>query len=412
MEEDFIDAVMEDDFIPDLIPDLIIWRMEDDFIDAVFEGDVESVKRYIHNNGGDVNYRRMVRNRDHGVTGLWVASEKGHTNIVRVLLEHEADPNIHNEDCYGSLLIEATSRHHTDIVRLLLEHGADVNAHDKDTCATSLVYASKFGHTDIVIVLLEHGANPNIQNHDSAITDMSERNHIALKMLLKITRDFWAWGSSGATPLTLASMYDRTDIVTVLLEHGADPNIKNVFGWAPLMYASARGYTDMVRVLLKYGANPNVQNMFGETSLILASEDIATLLIEHDRNVDIWKVLEARLHGAGQWQPPNYSCIQASENDYTDIVRMLLEHGADFNIKNNNGKTALDVTTESGIKLLIQNQNRWNRRKALMTVLAENGYIQSPSSHSFIIVNTSPPGSRLENVFSNECLLRHVVAYI
>lgn len=76
--------------------------------------------------------------------------------------------------------------------------------------------------------------------------------------------------------------------------------------------------------------------------------------------------------------------ITASRNGHTDIVRLLLVHNADPNIRceafNTFPKvylTALDVAENSDIKVLIRNQIRWYRRKAFVIMLAENGYIQS-----------------------------------
>jgi ankyrin repeat protein len=87
---------------------------------------------------------------------------------------------------------------------------------------------------------------------------------------------------------------------------------------------------------------------------------------------------------------------------------MLLCHNADFSIRDNDGRAAIDFAKNSDHKLF-ENQIRWNRRKALMIMLAENGYIHSPSSTSLTI---SGPPLRFDNVFSNEGLLRLIVGYL
>ena len=104
----------------------------------------------------------------------------------------------------------------------------------------------------------------------------------------------------------------------------------------------------------------------------------------------------------------NTSLILASLNGHIDIVRVLLEHHADPNIQNNNGKTAIDVARNSDIKLVIEKQIRWNRRKGLMIMLTENGYILpsslTPTPHSLPL--------KYSDIFCNERLLRLVVSYM
>ena len=61
------------------------------------------------------------------------------------------------------------------------------------------------------------------------------------------------------------------EIVELLLDSGADPNIKNYRGNTALMMASVKGYSDIVRLLLERNADPNIQNNEGYTSLIWAN---------------------------------------------------------------------------------------------------------------------------------------------
>jgi len=158
--------------------------------------------------------------------------------------------------------------------------------------------------------------------------------------------------------------------VRVLLENKADPNIQDkYYGRTALIWASERGHAGIVKELLEHEADPNIQNKDGNTSLILASE-----------------------------------------NDHTDIVKVLLQHGADPNTQACNGKKAFDVAENFGIKKLIENRIRWNRRKALMIILSENGYVLSPSSSCSSVSSGSL--LRFENVFSNEGLLRLIVSYM
>jgi hypothetical protein len=92
----------------------------------------------------------------------------------------------------------------------------------------------------------------------------------------------WGWHheNKGETPLTAAARWGRTDAVRLLLEHGADPNLRD-FGSefpndTPLTTAVIHGHLDVCRVLLEAGADPNIPNE------------------PRDRN---WTALDWALHG-------------------------------------------------------------------------------------------------------------------
>ena len=79
------------------------------------------------------------------------ASENGHFDIVKLLLEHGAKEHLE------WALLEASVSGHTDIVKLLFEHGAELDEDDWFEVPV-LVEVSKNGHIEIVKLLLEHGA--------------------------------------------------------------------------------------------------------------------------------------------------------------------------------------------------------------------------------------------------------------
>ena len=163
-----------------------------------------------------------------GNTLLMFASNAGHLEVVRLLLEYGANPNIQNE-YQLTPLIDASEKGHLEIVRLLLENGADPNRrlHNEDT---PLIIASRIGHLEIVRLLLEYGANPNLKN------------------------------KYGNTPLMLASQKGLLEMVRLLLEHGADPTIKDKYGFFALMYALKQGNNDIVD-LLRRGIGEEIETM-------------------------------------------------------------------------------------------------------------------------------------------------------
>ena len=97
-----------------------------------------------------------------GTTPLYKAAVQGETEIVGMLLEAGADPNLESggED-EGTPLCAAASWGHAGIVRLLLQHGADPNLVEKPNqgSMTALAWAQRNGHSKTVELLLESGAH-------------------------------------------------------------------------------------------------------------------------------------------------------------------------------------------------------------------------------------------------------------
>ncbi|MDG7057199.1 MAG: ankyrin repeat domain-containing protein [Wolbachia endosymbiont of Penenirmus auritus] len=125
------------------------------------------------------------------------------------------------------------------------------------------------------------------------------------------------------TLLHVATGNGNVDVVNTLLEiKGIDVNAKNSYGYTPLHFAVKVGYTEVVNALLETKKiKVNVQDVIrGDTPLHLAA-------------------------GKG----------------YEGIVKALLAKEASVDIKNDNGMTPLDLTTNKEIKALLQRQNTNNR---------------------------------------------------
>lgn len=183
---------------------------------------------------------------------------------------------------------------------------------------TPLFHAIK---TNIVEFLLKNGADPNISNN------------------------------IGKTPLFYKMRDTDSDDVKLLLENGADPNIKDNLGKTPLFYTTC---TKIIELLLKNGANPNIINKDGETYAhciihiynIPVSEKINiinTLLVKQDSklvipfNPNICDISgNTLLHYIMSSDKMTLTWSQKN-----NIIKTLIEHGIDLNIKNNDERTPL-----------------------------------------------------------------------
>lgn len=94
---------------------------------------------------------------------LFFAAQAGHTDVVSLLLDRGADPNIALD--FGSALQKAARGNHVDVVDLLLRAGADPNLAAGEKEQTPIHDAAERGALDSARLLLEFGADVNVRNH-------------------------------------------------------------------------------------------------------------------------------------------------------------------------------------------------------------------------------------------------------
>jgi ankyrin repeat protein len=158
---------------------------------AVKNNNLEEVRLLI-DNGADVNCKD-----EDDLTPLQGASRWGYFEIYKLLIDHGVDVDCKNNKGWTPLH-EASYKGNIDICKLLIEKGADVNCKDKDGW-TPLYVASWNDHLDICKLLIEKGADINCKNKD------------------------------GKTPLDVASQYGYFEICKFLIDHGVDVDCKTKY---------------------------------------------------------------------------------------------------------------------------------------------------------------------------------------
>jgi len=308
----------------------------------------------------DVNAQGFERNE----TPLGVASRWGHTEAVRLLLEHGADTEIRDGDDWCPLE-RAVENGRVEDVRVLLEHGADVKVRDK-TNVTALHVSSSYGHPAVVRVLLEYGADANSKTNSDETPLHWALNEGIVQVLLEYGADPNAKDGYNRTPLDVALGEQRPKVARLLRDNGAEANEDNS-STSPLHVASANGQLADVRVLLEkgadtnakgngnetplhctsdegvalillhYGADPNAQNSYNRTPLHLAMmkgcTKVAIVLLDRGASVDSRDSNE---------RTPLYL---ASGMGYLDGIRLLLQHNADIHARDCWGMTAFQVAS-------------------------------------------------------------------
>jgi ankyrin repeat protein len=279
-------------------------------------------------------------------SGQYTLDNASGTGAAQVLLEHGASVHVQNKN--GQTPLHLASEHHLPgVAVLLLKLGLDVDAQDNDSMTPLLLAASgrfTFDYagtrsTAVAQVLLEHGASVHVRNKNGQTPlHLASQRHLSgmVALLLKSGLDLDAQDNDNMTPLLLAasgrftfnySDARSTAAAQVLLEHGASVHVRNKNGQTPLHLASQHGFSGMVALLLKFGADMNVQDDDNMTPLHFA--------------VHLSSGPENGFFGFNDDGDTYY-------DKAVKIITLLLEHGVNVQVQNNNGETPLRVVLGRG----------------------------------------------------------------
>lgn len=219
---------------------------------------------------GDARYNRSP---------LIMAAENGHASVVEILLEKIiANPNSTDNYRKRTPLAWAAQNGHEDVVkRLLTAKGIDVDSKDKDG-RTPLWLAARNGHRAVVELLL--GIDdvvldfPDNFYHQTPLSAAAAKGHEDVVNLL-IARggvNLNVKDTNGQTPLYLASENGHESVVKrLLILDNIDQDATDTRGRTPLSAAAARGHFTVIESLLTSGANPYLKDNYGWTPFLWAS---------------------------------------------------------------------------------------------------------------------------------------------
>nr|WP_263325217.1 ankyrin repeat domain-containing protein [Neobacillus sp. Marseille-Q6967] len=181
----------------------------------------------------------------------------------------------------------------------------------------------------------------------------AERKETAtIKRLIEEGADINTQDSEGRTATMIATYNNDVEAAKILIDAGADVNIQDNMENNPFLYAGAEGYIDILKLTIKAGANPFLTNRYGGTALIPASEHgyvdvIKELLTNTDIDVN-------HVNHLG-WTALLEAIILNNGNEkQKQTVQLLIDHGADVNIPDNNNVTPLEHAHKEGFKEIEQ----------------------------------------------------------
>ena len=286
-----------------------------------------------------------------GRTCLTLVAECGHTDTVRYLVGLPV-VEINHGNNYTALHC-AVEKRCTDVVRVLIDAGADIEIKN-NSGRSPLHTACESGALDVVKMLVEAGAGVRVANAEGATClNLAAifRHTETVRYLVGLPEvDVNHRDEANETALYCAARNSHTtDMVRVLIDAGADIDIDNSDGRWPLHNACISGALDNVKMLVRAGAGVCVTDNGGRTCLSLAAEWGHTDTVRY-----LVGLPEVEINYGSA---VNYTALHcAVQKTCTDVVRVLIDAGADIEIKNNDGRSPLHCAFEvlDNVKMLVE----------------------------------------------------------
>lgn len=341
----------------------------------------------------------------YGATPLMYAAMRGYNSLARILIERGFDVNaagstpvtgekLQLETDGVTPLALAIRFGNAEMVRMLLAAGADETVYDaegnppvfslvrypvdffQEFCGNCIkddhpIYAPKME----IVSMLKQLDLTNAEGYTVLMKSLfpmkfwytgfgngvsPKKNRLIALALIKQGADVNAAGNDGRRPLHQA-VVEVEEVARALVEAGADINAQDNDGNTPLMYACMKAKEETVLWLLKAGADSRLQNNEGKTAVDMAAEkgySRALELMEADTLLQACKINQKRSvqailkRGGIDVNEQDEECgtplIYACQNNALEIVKMLLDNGANPNIGNQKNITPLHFSAALG----------------------------------------------------------------
>jgi ankyrin repeat protein len=284
-----------------------------------------------------------------GLTALLYAARDGCYDCVEALIAKAADVNVPTPEGVTPLMI-ALDNDNNDIAKLLLDHGANPGvwdwygrtalyiAVDRKAGGSSggglkvvvdASHSSRYSSKDIIGFLLDANVDPGPELRMHRPTRGGYTGRFSEPLL-----------DTGATPLLRATLANDIEVVQALLAKGASPNI-NAMGVTPFLVAAGAGGGQR--------GGPGVTT--GPTRGSGEAFALLDVLLQHGADVNAQvtgtKTYSMRIARSPTTNEGMTALHVAAQAGRTDLVRYLLEKGANAEIADSNGRKAIDLVANT-----------------------------------------------------------------
>ena len=329
----------------------------------------------------DVN---LVCDTESGLTPLMVAVSQNSYEMCEVLLDNDADVDATDSLCRTPLVHAILEHSSYKIIELLLFWGAHTDyidsngasllclaAKEADCCVdsirilsavgcdemhkdnngrTPLHMAAAVGNADIIEALIDIGGDSLLMSRDNdgklALHDCAIGGHVEAAKHLISDESLKVLSHDGKSALRLAALNSHLDLITLLVEKGADVNYTDADGRTTVYCVASSAANDLKVIntlhhLVKMGANLESKDLEGRTPLHVASwqgmTDVVQALVQLGADIDaVDNEGRTALH-------------MCAWNGHTEIVALLIEAGANVNhVSSTQGATPLMIAAQQG----------------------------------------------------------------
>jgi ankyrin repeat protein len=342
---------------------------------ASMRGDAEMAQMLLY---AGANVRATTRLGAY--TPLFLASQNGNAAVIETLIKGGADPKTPTPAGTTTLMAAAASGK-TDAVKALLDHGVDLNAKESVRGATALMFAAEANRAAVIELLTKHGANIKaatnvvdlaaLSREDGSVAGVVRGNPVppgqeppagaaaaaSAQGQGQRGQRGGAPGAAGGQPQANAGAAQGggasgpggrgrgVGVAGVDRQYQLNELVSAQGGLTPLLFAVRQGHMESVVALVQAGADVNQVCAGDKTSPLLMATinghfDVAKYLLEKGANPNAASDNGATpLYGAlnVEWAPkslyPQPRAYQQQTISYLDLMTMLLDKGADPNVR-------------------------------------------------------------------------------
>jgi len=289
------------------------------FFSSIRKNETKAILKTIEQENFDIDsYNRR------GYTALHIAAQNDSLEAAMILLENGADPLLHKKDDPSRTPLEIAANYNKPkIVEFLARNGGYSSGHTTD--GWSLLHRScEKDRSTIVEALINAGADCNEKTGNGStplLIAIAQHKTNTAKVLLKfpavfktLNDNYVATDKDKRKALHWALENDDLELIKIMISKGANINIEDATGKTPLFYAIDSGNIEIIKLIIEYGGDVNYNSEQYGSSLLYASNSKAL-----------------------------------RDEEKAEVIKILINHGADAEIKGPRGKTPLHALVNETI---------------------------------------------------------------